>query len=364
MDLTTSNRTTHYYWLDLLRFLAAFLVLICHSRGDFFVPYGELEASQQGQMPFAFYTITRLGHEAVIIFFVLSGFLVGGAGIKRMQENRFKARSYVVDRSVRIMLPLIASILFYALVCLIISRPFDWICAFGNLFSLQGIFVDSLVSPFWSLSYEVWFYVILFAIALMLRENQGKRWIGLSMLFVCVLIFSCKLKPHYLLIWFMGAFFYLTKPKKFSAVICWGSLLLFVASIALWQMSSASHSVQTEFKANSTELVEVLMSIFFGLFIQQVILLEPKRKWTKAIDRWGTKLAAFSYTLYLSHRIVFLPVYHFITNKRSAYLDIAGISGWLLLVFSTLFVCWLLYLAFEKNTAQVKKYVKTKFNII
>ena len=350
----------HYYWLDLLRFLAAFLVLICHSRGDFFVPYDELPSSQQGIIPFAFYTITRLGHEAVIIFFVLSGFLVGGVGIQRLRDNNFNSKGYVIDRAVRIMLPLIASVLFYGIVCVIISKPFDWICAIGNLFSLQWIFVDSLVSPFWSLSYEVLFYVTLFAIALMFKEKQGKRWIGLSLLFVCVLIFSCKLQPHYLLIWFMGAFFYLTKPKKFSALICWGSLALFIASIALWQMSSASHSVQTIFKIDSTELIEVLLSIFFGLFIQQVILLEPTRKWTKAIDNLGTKLAAFSYTLYLAHRIVFLPVYHFITNKRAAQLDFAGISGWLLLVLSTMFVCWLLYLAFEKNTARVKKYIKSK----
>ena len=363
MTATTSNRV-HYYWLDLLRFLAAFLVLICHSRGDFFVPYDELPVSQRGLLPFAFYTITRLGHEAVIIFFVLSGFLVGGAGIQRIRENSFRSKSYVIDRAVRIMLPLVASVLFYGIVCLVISKPFDWVCAMGNLFSLQGIFVESLVSPFWSLSYEVWFYVILLAIALMLREKQGKRWVGLSLLFVCILIFSCKLKPHYLLIWFMGAFFYLTKPQKFSAVICWGAFVLFVASIALWQMSSASHSVQTVFKANSTELVEVLMSMFFGLFIQQIILIEPRKRWAKTVDRWGTKLAAFSYTLYLSHRIVFLPIYQFITNKRSAYLDMSGISGWVLIVISTMLVCWLLYLAFEKNTAQVKKYIKSKFNIV
>ena len=29
----------HYYWLDLVRFTAAFLVLICHFRGAFFVEY-------------------------------------------------------------------------------------------------------------------------------------------------------------------------------------------------------------------------------------------------------------------------------------------------------------------------------------
>ena len=34
----------HYYWLDLVRFTAAFLVLICHFRGAFFVEYTLLPA--------------------------------------------------------------------------------------------------------------------------------------------------------------------------------------------------------------------------------------------------------------------------------------------------------------------------------
>ena len=42
----------HYYWLDLVRFTAAFLVLICHFRGAFFVEYTLLPAEQKNPLIF------------------------------------------------------------------------------------------------------------------------------------------------------------------------------------------------------------------------------------------------------------------------------------------------------------------------
>jgi len=103
----------HLYWLDLIRFLAAFAVMACHFRGAFFVEYTLLPVSQQNPVVFVFYAITRLGFEAVLIFFVLSGLLVGGRTIQRLSSGNFKIRAYVIDRAVRIMLPLISSLLFF-----------------------------------------------------------------------------------------------------------------------------------------------------------------------------------------------------------------------------------------------------------
>ena len=76
---STTNYRLYYYWLDAIRFLAAFMVVFCHSRNDFFLPYGELPVEQKTLGTMLFYSLGRLGHEAVIVFFVLSGFLVGGA---------------------------------------------------------------------------------------------------------------------------------------------------------------------------------------------------------------------------------------------------------------------------------------------
>ena len=38
----------------------------------------------------AFYFLTGLGHQAVIIFFVLSGFFVGGSILKNLENFSFK----------------------------------------------------------------------------------------------------------------------------------------------------------------------------------------------------------------------------------------------------------------------------------
>ena len=91
----------HYYWLDFIRFLAAFAVVTCHFRGAFFVDYSSLPAEQQTPHVFSFFFINRLGFEAVLIFFVLSGMLVGGKSFIKIAEGSFKVRDYVIDRSVR-----------------------------------------------------------------------------------------------------------------------------------------------------------------------------------------------------------------------------------------------------------------------
>lgn len=109
------NSKTHFYWLDALRFVAAFVVLFSHTRNDFFLAYGDLPISQQGAVAFVFYTLGRLGHEAVVVFFVLSGFLVGGRGFDRIKDGTMNVKSYAIDRFARIYPPPLSlySFLFY-----------------------------------------------------------------------------------------------------------------------------------------------------------------------------------------------------------------------------------------------------------
>lgn len=95
----------HFYWLDALRFIAAFMVLLSHSRNTFFPAYGDLPVEQHNVLTMAFTMICRMGHEAVIIFFVLSGFLVGGRGFERIKDGTMKVKSYAIDRFSRIYPP-------------------------------------------------------------------------------------------------------------------------------------------------------------------------------------------------------------------------------------------------------------------
>lgn len=330
-------QVNHLPWIDTLRFVAAFMVLFSHSRNDFFVAYGELPLEMRGLSSMLFYTLGRLGHEAVIVFFVLSGFLVGGRGLERIFNGTFKMKDYTIDRTVRIGLPLITAIVLFFFTCLLVGEHFDWLIALGNLLSLQGICCPALVTPFWSLSYEVWFYVILAAFALAVQKKQ----IGLILLVVCCLAF-CFLNIGYLLIWLIGAVAYLIKPKK-SVWIKWGSLFGIGLFMMLLQLTTNSNSFKEVVFDLNRLVLEVGMSFFMALFIQQIILCKPIHGWAKALDNWGTHWAAFSYTLYLSHRIVFLPLYKFWFKKGQGIMNTKDISLYLLFLIITLISCYAIY---------------------
>lgn len=53
----------------------------------------------------------------------------------------------------------------------------------------------------------------------------------------------------------------------------------------------------------------LFLCIPMGWFVQQVILLDPHKKWLQKIEQGFGKLANFSYTLYLTHRIVLLVIF-------------------------------------------------------
>lgn len=59
----------HYQWLDLARFSAALIVVLAHVRDFLFSDFGMLDEASRGPLVMAFYAVTRLGHEAVIVFF-------------------------------------------------------------------------------------------------------------------------------------------------------------------------------------------------------------------------------------------------------------------------------------------------------
>lgn len=356
----TIDKKPHYYWLDTMRFIAAFMVLLSHARNTFFPAFGDLPTDQQNIFSMAFTMFCRMGHEAVIVFFVLSGFLVGGRGFERIRNGTMNVGSYAIDRFARIFPPLVAAIIFYYITSLVIPHtPFSWATAIGNLFSLQGICCESLVSPFWSLSYEVWFYIILGSLAVLLKSKKDSRIIMSLIVFVAaVSVFVMGLKMHYLLIWMMGALAYLIRPKNKSKWVLLLSLVGLFASILYWQLSKDTKSIEFAVEGTNKQLVEMIMSLMVCLLIQQVILFEPSNRITKWIEKKVGGMAKFSYTLYLSHRIVFLWIIAFIWSKDSCQFTASGIIQFMMIIISTLFACWLLYFVSERYSPAIKGYLK------
>ena len=49
----------------------------------------------------AFYALTGFGHEAVIVFFVISGLLVGGHSLEKLRNSQLTEIEYIVNRAAR-----------------------------------------------------------------------------------------------------------------------------------------------------------------------------------------------------------------------------------------------------------------------
>ena len=364
MIKTTNNKLEsdgHYYWLDIIRFLAAFAVLACHFRGAFFEEYSSLSDSQHNLGVFSFYFITRLGFEAVLVFFVLSGFLVGGRAIKRLKDSTFKIKDYAIDRFVRIMLPLISSLLLYLPICLFFNLHTSVIEWIGSLLSLQGILTKSVFETLWSLSYEVWFYILIFAIAIVLTKRERKKLvIGVIILTVCMLVFV-KLKVSYLFVWLMAAClyaFYRPSEKYYKGVTLFSFI---ISAIIIIMLQLSSNSLYLTLRIGNAEIIRDVLIVIFGLtfsaFVKSIIGFIPQKRFLIILNQLGTKLASFSYTLYLTH----VPVLNLLRElgaPKSNSIDVKSVSLYILWITIAMIVAYVVYYIFERNTSVIKRQLK------
>lgn len=227
----------------------------------------------------------------------------------------------------------------------------------GNLLSLQSIICDSLVSPFWSLSYEVWFYIVLFALALAVR---GKK-IGFVLFFICCLVYT-RMNALYLLIWLMGAVAWLCRPKRGSRWILWSSLIVIVISCGMTQMTSNSKAFSFDMPFSNMQAT-LLLCASMCVFCQQVILFPPKHNYSCKVEKVFSKLADFSYSLYLIHRILLMIVFTFFFNKEEADLSVICLLQYLAIIAGVMIVTYAIYYVTERRTSDVKHWLKRKLDV-
>lgn len=197
-----SNRhapSGHLYWLDWLRFAAALMVVAIHARGASWVEWGRLAEASQTRLAAAFFALTRAGTEWVLVFFVLSGFLVGGKVIERVGGGTFSLHDYAVDRISRIWLPLIPALLWSAIVAYWVDKPVSWVGFGGNLLGLQLVFFRTFAEniPLWSLAYEIWFYFLAGAAAVWVMSGTRARSLAFLALGLGFTVFT-RLKCEFL----------------------------------------------------------------------------------------------------------------------------------------------------------------------
>jgi len=352
----------HLYWLDWLRFAAALMVVAIHSRGGTWVEWGRLAPVSQTNLVAIFFALTRAGTEWVLVFFVLSGFLVGGKMIERLTAGTFDLHSYAIDRFSRIWTPLVPALIWSAIVGLWLGKPVSWYDLGGNLLGLQGGVFPNFADnhPLWSLGYEVWFYVLAGSVAVWLTAGtRGRIGAGLA-LTVSFAVFA-TMKSCFLFAWIIGASTYWLSSRPRVPLLATAGGLLAAMGYLFSQVHSQSVSVNTSrwlCYVPSNQLATLILALGIALLLPFLTQIKPKFKLGESINALGGKLAAFSYTIYLTHYPALYVWEHYFPERHTA-IDGISILWYLLRITSCVAFGWLCYLPFEKQTGRLRQWLRS-----
>jgi peptidoglycan/LPS O-acetylase OafA/YrhL len=344
--------------LDLLRGLAALAVAAGHIQSYFHVDYSKI--IKPNAFDAFFYFVCSQQGLAVMCFFVLSGFFVGGSVLDSFSQNRWSWTRYGIQRLTRLWTVLIPALFFTLALDMVGKRIGDHVyyagardsfnCFCGNLFFLQTVTCADYGSngALWSLANEFWYYLLfpLVYFSLFTRgKATGKVFCAAAAALALVLL------PRRLtalgLIWLMGvaASRCVSKPSLFRVA---GSLPFFIGSVLLFSLTLAFTSREPQ------TLNEGLVGLSAACLLPFLASREVPFQWYQKISKI---LSEMSYSLYAFH----LPiVFFFFFGLRIARPRQPSVESYLLfgLLLSVVFVCaYALWFLFERRTGEVRRFV-------
>lgn len=370
----SSGRTYSSIHMDAVRGIAALVVFFAHARGFFFTldtapRLGSLTAGMTRAASTTLNDATTYGHQAVVVFFVLSGFLVGGSVLRDIAKNRWSWKRYTTNRLTRLWVVLIPALLLgfvldHIGIAHFAGRGFVYACyrdlparvtgtvLINNICFLQGILATSLGTnvALWSLSYEFWYYVLfpLATLALVRYYSAPKRALCM-ILFAAAAIFVGPNICLYFLIWLIGVL--ATKvpcaiPRSFLNATTWMALGQFVTVNIILRKATLP-----------MRLSDALLSVsFFPLLfcIQHYRGSAPAGLYAAA-SQFTSKI---SYTLYLTHCPAFALLFAILGQPAHGWPRDARHGLLFLLCVSAVFTySTVVYFLFEARTDMVRGWI-------
>jgi peptidoglycan/LPS O-acetylase OafA/YrhL len=348
-----------------------------HLRALFFVDFPQVQ--NRGLLLAFLYFVTGFGSEAVLVFFVLSGFLISSAIISRRATRAWSWRDYAIDRASRLYVVLIPGLLLGLLwdklgstnfaLAGVYSHPLPSFAAlvvqsqmgvgvfFGNLFFLQTIACPTFGSnaPLWSLANEFWYYV-LFPVALAAGIAWKRRSMVSAVAFTIVAVFAAVFVGWHILagfvIWLAGTglvIAYARCPALSKSRLVW----FVVTSLILL---SASLIAARTWKTNTVG-TNTAVGIAFALFLFGVLQLKSKDG-GPTYPRIAHFLAGFSYSLYVLHFPFLLFLRAWLVPPQRWQPDAIHVLGGFLIGMVTLGFAWLVSTFTENKTRVARQWMR------
>lgn len=366
--------------LDMVRACAALAVMLDHLRGLFFVPIAEVRNS--GAAVRGLYFLTSLGHQAVMAFFVLSGYFVGSSVVRSMMRSRWSWRWYLNQRLTRLWIVLVPALFIGA------ALDFTGISLFGsagvygggdhyagivpdavqahlgvgtaatNLLFLQGFRATTFGSngALWSLANEFWYYLAFPLLVLVMVATRHRTRLVAAALLVLAGLFVGGSLATYFIVWLAGVGTFLApeipglRQRRWLAWTC-GIGSLGVCLLAL---------LAARYKLGGVA-ADVLLALAFAL-----VIFVLAHRWAGHRDDVPSirgqafkSLAGFSYTLYVIHLPILVFVRAWAENQHLGLLQPSPthVLGALLLAGVVVALAYMLSLLTERNTGKARQWV-------
>ena len=303
---------------DLLRGIAAFLVLIGHWRNLFYIDFSQIPRHRWWfAVP---YTVTSVGHQSVVLFFVLSGYFISGSVFRALERNQWDWKAYLLRRGVRLWIVLIPALFFCLLwdklgihlgrapalytghgpnhMILDVAPLLAPSVFFGNLFFVQGILTPVFGSDgaLWSLANEFWYYILfpLGLVALWPSIARMHRIVSGVLFLIAAGLFWNSILGGFP-IWLLGALLFKLPPPSFSPTA--GRRIRAAAWPVYFLLFFGIGRARQIPRLISDNVIAVLTFAFLWLLLSNQDRYLPRLHRVRA----SREFARFSYTLYATH---------------------------------------------------------------
>jgi len=368
--MRTRLKVNDFEILDSIRGIASLYVAIAHCRGVLWVggnqylkmvPYSTWNIWDY--LIFGSSMLTRLAVEFVIVFFVLSGFSIAHSLSSSKSPLKFYLR-----RLIRIYPSYVFALIWAGLVYVITKNlypqwydgtlttfSFERTVEMNNFFDktimLNNLFYradNGFLAPFWSLTYEVIFYLIA---PFVLRRVNLYAIVSVILFAVNIIspafIQSIKIPTYinaflftYNIYFVMGVMLYVhffSIQNVFAKLSRTQLLFILLISLAITYFLKFYFVFESVFRFLSAALLGVLLVVYF-------IKHQVKIGWLMSIGR-------YSYTLYITHLAsvyLYLALFWSIFKHSTPY--IMNYFVWMPAVLFVLVIAWIQYLLVEKKT--------------
>ena len=361
--------------LDLLRGVAALLVCTSHLRAFLLVNFGRV--ADPGILDRGFYLVTGLGHQAVVAFFVLSGYLVGGSVFAAYESGRWSWLNYASRRLSRLWMVLLPALL---LTLILDNLGRHWNHAgyegafrtlynsgpspgapsdlrattfLGNACFLQTICVGSFGTnnPLWSLANEFWYYAMfpLLCGVAFIRSMAGRLVYALLFAFLVWWLPSSLVWSG--LIWLLGVgAFWAARSQRVRRVCGHPAWLLITGVLALGSLAAS--------KTTSVLGTDWGIGVAFALWVVGLVSCEHHIGWLKTL---GCGLSELSYTLYVMHFPMLAIVFFCFFEGKQFQPGTLGYTWFAVLLAASVTAAGLLWWCFERNTDRLRKRIEPMF---